>query len=254
VIEAAGQAFSAALATEGVLLLAGVVFVAGLVRGFTGFGTAMIYMPFAAALLPPVWALTVMLVFDLLGMPPLIPRALKDADRGDLARLSLGVLIAAPIGLLLPSRFDPTVFGWILSAIILVLLAFVAAGWRYRGRLSRRMVVSVGAFGGFLAGMSGLAGPPVIMFYMSRPLPVQVIRANILLFLVLADLLTAIFMGLGGLLDLEPLAIGALMILPYVAGGLAGSALFNPAHERVYRFGGYLVILVAALVNLPVFR
>lgn len=246
--------FSAALATEGLWLLMGVVLVAGAVRGFTGFGTAMVFMPFAAAVLPPVWALIVMLVFDIAGIPPLVPRALKDADRGDLILLSLGVVIAAPVGIVMLSRFESDAFSWVLAVIVLLLLAALASGWRYHGQLHRWAVSLIGSLGGFLAGLSGLAGPPVILFYMSRPLPVRVIRANILLFLVLADILTLLALAVAGLLEATPLAIGVLMILPYIAGGLIGAALFNPAYEKLYRLIAYGLIFAAAVVNLPIFR
>lgn len=52
------EAVQAALATDGLIWLTIGVIVAGLVRGFSGFGTAMICMPVAGAVLSPVGALT----------------------------------------------------------------------------------------------------------------------------------------------------------------------------------------------------
>jgi uncharacterized membrane protein YfcA len=251
---AVAAAFSDALAVEGLWLVALVVLVAGLMRGFAGFGSAMIYMPFAAAAVPAVWALQAMLVFDTAGTLPLLRRAGRDADRGDLVRMSIGALICAPFGLFLLARIDPAPFSWLLSVIILVLLAALASGWRYRGRLRRRWVVGVGGLGGFLSGLTGLAGPPVIMFYMSRPLAPAMIRANILIYLFLADLLTLIVMLIGGLIEAVPLALGVLLWPIYMGGGMIGARLFNPAHERLYRMTAYVLIFAAAVVNLPILR
>ena len=71
------EAFSAALALEGLWLLVLGVILAGAVRGFAGFGTGMIYMPIASQVLPPVWALVTMICLDLLGPLPAVPRALR---------------------------------------------------------------------------------------------------------------------------------------------------------------------------------
>ena len=86
-----------ALATEGLWLLFLAAFVGGLVRGFSGFGTGMIYLPFAAQVLEPVWVLIAMLVFDFFGPIPAVPRAWRSAHRADLVRLAIGALVAMPL-------------------------------------------------------------------------------------------------------------------------------------------------------------
>ena len=45
-------------------LIITVVF-AGLVRGFAGFGTALVFMPIAASVTSPVWAIIIMMSFDI---------------------------------------------------------------------------------------------------------------------------------------------------------------------------------------------
>ena len=62
----------------------------GLVRGFAGFGTAMVYLPVAGQILPPFEALTTLMVMDLIGPLPNLPRAFRISDRPDILRLSLG--------------------------------------------------------------------------------------------------------------------------------------------------------------------
>ncbi|HAV07572.1 MAG TPA: sulfite exporter TauE/SafE family protein, partial [Rhodobacteraceae bacterium] len=38
--------------------------IAGAVRGFSGFGTALVFLPVAGQFLSPIWALTVLTVMD----------------------------------------------------------------------------------------------------------------------------------------------------------------------------------------------
>ncbi len=251
VLTAGHGALDAALATDGLWTLVGAVILAGLVRGFSGFGTTMVYMPFAATVLPPVWALITILVFDIFGPLPNIPRALREGEPRDVGRLALGALVALPAGVWLLTRLDPVPFRWILSAISLGLLALLVRGWRWQGRLAPVTLFGVGALAGFLGGLAGLSGPPVIMLYMSSARMVAVIRANILLFLALTDLIGLAVVGLKGLLLPEPVMIGLILTLPYLLANLAGAAIFVPGRARLYRAVAYLLIAVSSIINLP---
>ncbi len=246
------SAIEAALSTEGLWLLALAVVLGGLVRGFTGFGTAMIYLPFASSVLPPVWAVISLMVFDLFGPLPNIPRAFKDGTPRDVGWLGLGALIGIPLGLFLLFRLEPDIFRWLVALISLFLLVLLISGWRYKGVLKQKMMVTIGAVSGFLGGVVGLPGPPVILLYMSSSSAIASIRANILLYLVLFDLFAFGVMAVSERLALTPVIIGAILTLPYLFGNVLGAMLFRPEREKTYRIVAYMLIAAAALSNLPI--
>ncbi len=99
--------FAAAWAQEHILALAAAALVAGIVRGFSGFGTAMVYMPVAGQFLSPVTAIVTLTIMDLFGPLPNVPGAVRHADRRDLTRLWLGLALALPVGLFLLTRINP---------------------------------------------------------------------------------------------------------------------------------------------------
>ena len=78
-----------AMALEGVWLLGLATVLAGLVRGFTGFGSGLVYMPLAALVLPPAQAVAVLVLMDMIGPLPQIPRALRDGAPRDMIWLGL---------------------------------------------------------------------------------------------------------------------------------------------------------------------
>ena len=80
-------------------LLVAAAFVAGTVRGFSGFGSGLVFLPIAAQVLSPFQALTTVVIADLLGAVPNIPRALKDCDKLDVLRLLAGLVVALPLGI-----------------------------------------------------------------------------------------------------------------------------------------------------------
>lgn len=236
----------------GWLLLA--VVVAGIVRGFSGFGAAMIIMPVAGTVLGPVGALTFLTMAELLGPLPNIPGALHNANRGDLVRLSLGAAIAMPLGVLALSHMSPIFFNWLVSLVVLGVLAALMRGWRYHGTLTPPLVAGAGALSGVLGGAVGIAGPPVIMFYMASSLSIAAIRANLLLFLTFIDLLLIATLAAYGLMETGPVVAGLVFSVPYMVANLVGGRLFGLGSERQFRAVAYGIIATSAILGLPVWH
>ncbi|PRX37899.1 hypothetical protein SAMN05216257_105134 [Meinhardsimonia xiamenensis] len=240
-----------ALALEGLWLLLLGAALAGLVRGFSGFGTAMIYLPFAARVLDPVWVLVTLLVIDLIGPLPQVPRALREGEPRDIARLAGGAALGVVAGVTVLVSFSPEPFRYAVSVLTLTLLVLLVSGLRWRGELRAPMIWATGALGGFLGGAVGLPGPPVILLYMARPLPPQVIRANIMVYLLAVDALMLAVFAWRGLLEAAPVMVGLVVAPVYLAGVWAGARIFDPARVRLYRGVAYGIIAASALGGLP---
>ena len=221
------EILAAALDQPGLGWLATVALIAGVVRGFTGFGTALIYMPVAGQFLSPFGALITLTAMDVIGPLPNLPRAFRDGHRRDALRLCAGLAVAMPLGVWVLTLVAPEVFRYSVSLLSLGLLVLLVSGWRYHGELRRAAVYAVGMLGGFLGGATGLAGPPVIMTYMASPHPAKVIRANLLLYLFGVDILMnrgADGDGAHGDCQLGTgLCLGAALSCRQPAGGLAVS-------------------------------
>lgn len=240
------------LATPDLIWLAGAALAAGLVRGFTGFGTAMVYLPMAGQFLSPFAAITTLVIMDLFGPLPNVPRALRDGHPGDVLRLTVGLAIAVPLGVGVLGLVAPEVFRYGVSLLALALLVCLMLGIRYRGVLTRPMIYLTGALGGFFGGSAGMAGPPVILLYMASTLPASAVRANTMLFLLLSDVVLLVMLWFFDRLVPAALLTGALMIVPYLTGNIIGARLFRPEQERIYRRVAYAVIAASALSGLPV--
>ncbi|MGV6812526.1 MAG: sulfite exporter TauE/SafE family protein [Brevirhabdus sp.] len=245
------EPLAAALAHDGLALLAVTVFVAGLVRGFAGFGTALVYLPVAASVLEPVWAIITVVIFDLVGPALILPRALRDGHPRDLMRLLAGCAIGLPIGLALLFVMAPDLFRYAVSIVSLLMLAALLLGLRYKGVLSKRMIYGTGFGAGVLGGVAGVPGPPVILLYMASPHPARVVRGNTTSFLFFYDVMILAFFLAAGRMQLEPVILGAVLAVPNALGNLAGAAIFRPGHERSYRAAAYFIIAVSAISGLP---
>ncbi len=243
--------FLAVITTGDFAFLAFGALVAGLVRGFSGFGTAMVYLPFAGQVLSPFEALTTLIIMDLLGPLPNMPRAWRDGTPRDVMRLGLGALVALPFGVWILSIASAEIFRYGVSSITFLLLVLLIAGVRYHGEMKRHMVYLAGSLGGFLAGCVGLPGPPVIMLYMASSKPSQVIRANITMYLMVTDVIMIAVLSIGGHLVASAIAMGLGVAVVYLVGNVLGAAMFRPGYERLYRTIAYAIIAASALSGLP---
>ena len=245
------ELIAAALALPGLEWLVLSIVAAGLVRGFTGFGSAMIIMPAASSVLDPFAALVFLTTVEFWGPLPNLPAAMRAGKPVEVGRLLLGAAVGLPLGLWALSYLAPDVFGWGVSGVVLVLLVLVMTGWRYRGTLRTGGVALVGSLGGFLGGIAGIPGPPVIMLYMATALPIAVIRANFLLYLLGIDvMMIAVLLG-AGVLDAVALVAGLICAPLYMVANVAGAWMFYPQAERLFRAVAYIVIAASAILGLP---
>ena len=230
------------------------VFVAGLVRGFAGFGSGMIIMAVGSSVLTPVSAVVFMMMAELVGPLPNLRVAWRDGAPRDVGRLMIGATLAVPVGIFCLTNMSADGFGWVVSAVVLILLAALMTGWRYRGVLTPRLTIATGALGGFMSGFAGIPGPPVIMLYMASRLPIAVIRANFLLYLLAIDVvMIAVFWG-AGLFVWEIAVLGLIAGLLNLVANMLGARLFDPNAEVLFRRVAYLIIATSAIIGLPLWK
>jgi uncharacterized membrane protein YfcA len=245
---------SSVLTLNGVGWIACSAFVAGTVRGFAGFGTAMIFLPVAGMFVSPVAAISALFIMDLIGPAPVIPQKFRAADKPDLARLVFGAALVFPAAIWLLLSFDPAVFRYSVSILSLVMLIALVSGLRIKTRLSPKYVWGIGGTAGFCGGFAGVPGPPVIFFYMASDRPAAVTRATNSCFLYGFDIMATTVLIVMGSTQPQALMMGALMAVPNVIGNFVGAAIFNPEKEKLYRNVAYAIIAISALSGLPIWE
>src|SRR5690348_4932891 len=172
----------AGLGTSTALAICAIAFISGTARGFSGFGLALIFMPLASSLASPRLVAALLLVIDFIAATPLIPNAWKHADRKATAIIVVGALIGVPVGTFLLTRLDPVTTRWIISGFVSALLVLLLSGWRYHGKDHVALSVGIGSLSGFCSGLAQTGGPPIVGYWLGRPVKPEIARANILLF------------------------------------------------------------------------
>ena len=231
------------------LLLAALA--AGLARGFSGFGHALIFVPLASVPLGLTVAAPLMWALEAFAIAALTSGSWRLADKREVGWLTVGTFLGAPIGVLVLSFFDALTLRWCVTLVITALLALLISGWRFRGPPIAPVTVGFGAASGALSSIAMAAGPPVIAYLLGRGTDAKLVRASFALFLATNWIVVGIFFGFAGLLTTSLLLPLVLVAPLYAAGIWGGTRMFGSASERTFRHACYGMIGAAALISMP---
>jgi uncharacterized protein len=245
--------FAAAVADNRFWIALGIAILAGVVRGFSGFGSAQIYIPLIAAVYSPRVAAVTLLLIDTAGAAPFAVRGFGHCTWREVLPMNIAAAIAVPIGTLALLVIDPVVLRWFIAVMVLSLVAVLMSGWRYHGRPSLPVTAAVGLFSGFGSGAVQIAGPPVLLYWLGTANNVVTVRANFLVYFLLLGLTSCAVYWWQGLFAPELVALAILLAIPFFLATTAGARYFHGASDALYRRIAYAIITLAALISLPLF-
>lgn len=225
---------------------------AGVVRGFSGFGSALIFVPLISALYDPARATPVFAVIDAALMAPMALRAFRRCDWPEVAPMAAATAAFTPVGVYALVVIEPVVLRWAIAAAVAVTLALLASGLRYRGRPPVAATLAVGAAAGVLGGAAQISGAPVAAFWLAGPGERGMIRANMIAVFALVSFVTLGSLLMAGLLTAEVLRLSLWLGPTYGLGIFLGARRFVGATDAGYLRAAYAVILLAAALSAPV--
>lgn len=224
--------------------------VAGLMRGYSGFGTAVILAPVYSLLWGPRAGVPVMLLMELVVSVQLLPSALKEADRRVVLPLGGAAAIATPLGAWILFTVDGDLLRRFIGGFVLVFGLLLMSGWRYHGSRPLGLNITIGAIAGLLKGSTGMSGPPVILYLLAGLEEAKRHRANLIMFFATIAIVSVIAPVLGGLVDMTAL-VRLAVVLPVMALSVpVGARLFHVIPVRLYRPFAMGVLLAAGALAL----
>ena len=225
-------------------------FIAGLMRGYTGFGTPIFLSPIYAVLFGPQATVPLLVTMEIGVMVQMVPWAWRKAEWREIAGLVAGCAVMLPVGALALSVLDPAI---VKKAIGLMTLSFVAMlwfGWRYKGPRNVAVRVAVGGVSGFCNGLTGIGAPPAILYFMTGDRDIVSMRANLIIYFAFITLIAVPSFLYLGLVNWQTVGRWCVLTPPSLAGIAIGSRLFHGTSERAYTRAALAVLVVAAVVAL----
>jgi uncharacterized membrane protein YfcA len=224
------------------------VFAAGMIRGFTGFGFSIAAVPLLSLIMVPAQAIPLVLLLQLLVSTSGLWAARKLCDWRSIRLLSTGAVLATPIGAYALARLPaaPVRFG--IAGIVIAAVVTLYGGFRLKVAPSWRTAVPFGALSGLFNGIAGMPGPPVIAFYLASPVTSAVARASMIVFFLATSIFGLVPLAAFGLINGWSVAAAALGFPLVWLGSTLGGRLYRRSTEARYRLIAVWLLMFTAAV------
>lgn len=223
-IESAVAYIAGLFAATGLWMPAAVVLVAGLMRGFAGFGSAMLMAPVFAVLFGPTDMIATVVAIELAVSLQLFPAARRECDWRIIGPMSVVACVAMPFGAWLLANVDKNLIVKVVSGIIVVFVLMMAAGLRYRGERSVAAGMAVGAMSGVMMATTSVGGPPVLMYLLAGNDPPARHRANIITYYMATQIPLILIMFWYGLAGIDAILRGIVLLPLMLVGAWIGGS------------------------------
>lgn len=227
------------------VLLSGAV--AGALRGFSGFGAALVLAPVVSLIVGAHVAVPAIMLSIFVTTAQLIAPTWRHVQWSDQLTLSLSGCVGVPAGVALLIYIDPELMRRSISALTVLLALFLLAGWRSSRPPSRFGAAAMGGLGGVLSGSTSLGGPPVVAYLLAGPGSAAQTRASLIYYFAFTQMMALIVYWVGGLMSWEVVATAAAVAPSLLLGTWAGAKLFHLASERIFRLAALTILLLVGV-------
>ena len=243
---------AAGLTAQGFALAMAVTFFAGFVKGAIGFAMPMIMIAAFTAFLPPETALAGLI------LPTLVSNLSQAFRQGwqpawQTAKTYRRILIATLVFIVISAQFvriiPQDLFLFILGLPIAAFAALQLSGRKLALHLDHRNRAEwvLGAIGGLYGGVSGVWGPPLLVYLLSTGAgKVETVRVQGVVFLIGAAVLMGAHLQ-SGVLHGATTAFSAALVLPALVGQALGFAIQDRLDQARFRRWTQVLLVLTGL-------
>jgi uncharacterized membrane protein YfcA len=224
------------------------IFVAAIVRGYSGFGFSLLAITSLSLVLPPAEIVPPVFMLEVVASLSLLPSIWRDIHWRSLGPLALGCLIGTPFGVWFLATVPPAPVKIALAVVVLAAVAVLLRGYVRKSMPSTGQTVATGVVAGLLNGAFGGGGPPVVIFFFSSPAGAAISRASLIAFFIGTDTMGLGFLAHQGLVTANSFYYFLLFIPPLLAGQWIGARSFKSTDPAAFR--RWVLVLLAALALL----
>jgi len=229
-----------------------VVMLAGIIRGITGFGGAMLMAPPLSLLLGPVPAVVTALMLETAAALVMFPDAWPRFNRRVLFYLTAPACVTVPIGGYLLVNVDAFLMRKMIASVVVVFALVLLSGLRYSGTPRPATSLTLGSIVGVLLGATSVGAPPVILYLLAGPDSHVVIRANLTVFVTAISVIGLIMLSAIGAITVSVAAHAGVAVIPFLVATWLGGKLFGKINEFVARRIALCLMLFMGVIGLAI--
>ncbi len=227
-----------------------VVFLASVVRGYSGFGLAALLVTSLSLVLSPAEVVPIALLMELAASAVMARKVWRYVAWPSMGWLLLGAALGTPIGVTILAVVPPDPMRIAISLLVLAACGLLWIGYSYRGQPGWRAILAAGGVSGVANGVAALGGLPLVIFLLSIAAEAAVARATLIVYLLLINAYGTVVYTYQGLIGFEVLLRSGIFLGPMVAGVAIGNRHFLNAAPGSFRRFTLILLMVLSLLGL----
>lgn len=226
------------------------IFLAAVVRGFSGFGFSLLSVTALSLLLPVSQIVPSIFLLEIAASLNLIPGIWREIDWKSLRWLMLGYVVGLPFGayVLINAPQDPTQI--VLGLFVIGTAIMMLRGFRLQRTPGAAASTGTGVASGVLNGAFGIGGPPVVLFYFSTPAAAAIGRASVIFFFLFTDLLGIVYFAAQDIVTRQTFLQFIVWMPALLIGVWIGAHGFRHMNQEAFR--RWVLIILIALAALGI--
>jgi hypothetical protein len=224
------------------------VFVASVLRGFTGFGFGLAAVPLLSLVLPPAEVVPLVVTLQVIIGGFGLRSAWGHCDWRSVGLLFPGLITGVPIGFLILTEVPANLVRLTIGGVIAFSVLLIHRGLRLPPNPSRLVSFAVGLASGIISGLASMGGPPVVVYLLAVGHSAGRMRATAIVYFMLSGCVSFAPMAIRGLITRDIL-IWSVASLPVLFGGSrVGTWAFFKAKPRHHRMVALVTLSVLAVL------
>ena len=227
-----------------------VIGIGGILRGFMGFGPALLTIPVLAFIYSPTEALVIHIIMEIPSTLYLLPSAISNSQKKEMAPMFIAMILSIPIGMYLVVSLDPQIMRRVISIIVLFLVFLLARGWKLKSLIGFKTMTLSGTLGGFIQGAAGMGGPPIVAVLLSRDNNPDISRGNVMLLMAGIVVFSIASQSFYGLMTSKLITLGLLASPIYMLTTYFGSRFYSSSGKNFFKKLALIFLAIIAITTL----
>ena len=235
------------------LIIVSLIGFAGMfVRGLTGFGSALVMTPLLLFFFDMQTSVVVINLVEIAAVASITIAARHDIDRQHLKILLPITVVGIGLGSYFLISFNvqilKRIFGFITVAFAIRIVCNLWLSSSQRKKWSLSWGYLSGALGGLLGGIFGTPGPPITIYLENQIDSQKVLRATLLIYFLVLDIIRIIVYGCSVIGSLDMLKLAAFMLPAALLGSYCGQFVEMKINANLFRCSVALLLIVTGIL------
>lgn len=229
-------------------MLVAIAIVAGIVRGYSGFGFSAIVIAGGTLVIPPATLVPALFMLEIVASIHMLPSVRNEIDYPNFWPMLAGCAVGLPLGQYLLVHLEPDTVRFYLAWSVLVSAFLIWRGVSFHRSMTWPLAASTGFVTGFGSGLASIGGLFAMVIFLGTRYPPAQVRA---VFVAMFFAMYVYGVGLSsfnGLISATTFWIVLILLVPMISGIVLGQRQYlSTTPEAFRRFALFLLMALASI-------